>query len=154
MHIPVNHHLRPLYRVLTGLAGLYVLIFGIIGVGRTGGLPLFAEPHHYQLPWVLGLRTNPAFAMLSIGAGIALLVATVIGRNIDYYINLTAAVVFGVSGLAMMTLLQTDANFLGFSMVNCIVSFLLCMLTFAAALYGRTGTPAQAEAERLSQHGH
>jgi hypothetical protein len=152
MHIPINHHLRPLYRVLTGLAGLYVLVFGIVGASRSAGLPLFADPRHETLPWVLGLRTNPAFSYLSIGAGIALLAGAVIGRNVDHYINLIAGGVFLLSGMAMMLLLQTDANFLGFSMSNCVVSFILGLVTLAAGLYGRTGSAEQAEVEYAYQH--
>ena len=152
MHIPINHHLRRLYRVLTGLAGLYVLVFGIAGASRSAGLPLFADPHHETLPWVLGLRTNPAFSYLSIGAGIALLAGAVIGRNVDHYVNLVAGGVFLLSGMAMMTLLQSDANFLGFSMSNCVVSFILGLVTLAAGLYGRSGTAEHAEAEYAYQH--
>jgi predicted PurR-regulated permease PerM len=31
-HTPVNHPLRPFYRVLSGLVGLYVVLFGILGL--------------------------------------------------------------------------------------------------------------------------
>ena len=43
-HNPVNHPLRPLYRVLGGLSGLYVLLFGVLlwkhwlGVPRSIGV--------------------------------------------------------------------------------------------------------------------
>ena len=43
-------------------------------------------------------------------------------------------------GMLMLGLLRTDANFLGFSMTNCIVSFVLGTIVFAAGLYGRTRT--------------
>ncbi|HEU5109531.1 MAG TPA: DUF4383 domain-containing protein, partial [Micromonosporaceae bacterium] len=75
-HTPVNHPLRPLYRVLAGLTGLYVLLFGIIGVMETAGTELFGHPSAYAL----GLRTNLAFSIISIVAGLIIVVATVIGR--------------------------------------------------------------------------
>ena len=138
-HLPVNHPLRPLYRVAAGLVGLYVLVFGIAGFTKTRGTPLFA---HTNLPWVLGLRTNLAFALLSIVGGAVLLVCTVIGRNLDFLAYLVGGVVFMGVGMLMLGLLRTDANFLGFAMTDCVVSLVFGMLVFAAGLYGRSGSPA------------
>src|SRR3982074_2269112 len=111
-HIPINHPLRPLYRALSGLSGLYVLIFGIVGYIRTSDLDFFAR--HGE--WVLGLRTNPAFSVLSIVAGAAVLAGALIGRNLFPLLNLAAGIVFLIAGIVMMLLLQTDANILAFSM--------------------------------------
>jgi hypothetical protein len=86
-HIPVNHPLRRLYKTLTALAGLYILIFGIVGLTRTSGMALFSQSN---LPWVLGLRTNLAFAILSVLGGIVMLAAVVIGRNFDHYMEIAA----------------------------------------------------------------
>ncbi len=134
-HLPVNHRLRPLYRAVAGLVGSYVLAFGIVGFTRTRGTPLFA---HTDLPWVLGLRTNLAFALLSILAGAVLLVCTVIGRNLDFLAYFVGGVVFMAVGMLMLALLQTDANVLGFTVTNCVVSLVFGMAVFAAALYGRS----------------
>jgi hypothetical protein len=142
-HIPINHPLRPVYRVLSGLSGLYVLIFGLIGFIRTSDLDFFTR--HGE--WVLGLRTNLAFSVLSIIAGAAVLAGAVIGRNLFVLVNLAAGVVFLVAGMAMMTLLQTDANFLAFSMINCIMSFIFGLLFLAAGLYGKVGSPEDEDAE-------
>jgi hypothetical protein len=148
-HIPVNHPLRRLYKTLTALAGLYILIFGIVGLTRTSGMALFSQSN---LPWVLGLRTNLAFAILSVLGGIVMLAAVVIGRNFDHYMEIAAGGVFIFVGLLMLALLQTDANFLGFSMVNCIVSFILGMVVFAAGLYGKTGSEDDVAAEEAFRH--
>ena len=78
-HYPVNHPLRPLYRVLAAIAGLYVLVFGVVGVVRAGGAPVFDRSDMV----VLGLRTNLAFALMSIGAGAVILLAWFVGRNVD-----------------------------------------------------------------------
>jgi hypothetical protein len=139
-HIPVNHPLRPLYRVLAALVGIYTLIFGIVGFTQTQGKPLFAQSN---LPWVLGLRTNLAFALLSVGGGAVLLLAVIIGRNLDYFVNIVGGLIFMVVGMLMLGLLQTDANFLGFTVTNCIVSFILGTIVFTAGLYGRTGSESQ-----------
>jgi hypothetical protein len=60
--------------------------------------------------------------------------------------------VFTFVGLLMLALLQTNANFLGFSMVNCIVSFVLGMVVFAAGLYGKTGSETDVAAEEAFRH--
>ena len=153
LHLPINHHLRPLYRTLAGLGGLYVLVFGIMGFGASRGLPWFAQPHTDHLPWVLWLRTNPAFSVLSILTGLAIVVAAVVGRNLDHYLFLAAGAVFLLAGMAMMVLLQTDLNLLGFSMANCVVSFILGLVVFAAGLYGRSGPTEAADDEEARRHG-
>jgi hypothetical protein len=134
-HLPVNHHLRPLYRVLAALCGLYVLIFGIAAVAQTAESTLFA---HDGTPTVLGLRGNRAFALLSIVAGLVVIAAAVVGGMIDRWVNLVGGVVFLAAGMATMTLLQTNLNLLGFTMTTCIVSFAIGLVLFAAGLYGRT----------------
>jgi hypothetical protein len=148
-HIPINHPLRPLYRVLTALAGLYILIFGIIGATKSGGQSLFDQNH---LHWVLGLRTNLAFAILSIVAGVVIMIAVFIGRNIDHYLDIGAGLTFILVGMLMLGLLQTDANFLGFSVVNCVVSFVIGIVVFAAGLYGKTGSDKDVAEEESFRH--
>jgi hypothetical protein len=136
-HLPVDHPLRNLYRILAAVVGVAVLGFGIVGFTRTRGTALFAQDH---LPWVLGLRTNLAFALLSIVSGAVLLVCALVGRNLDHVVNFLGGIVFMAVGMLMLGLLRTDANFLGFSMTNCVVSFVLGTVVFAAGLYGRTST--------------
>jgi hypothetical protein len=84
-----------------------------------------------------------AFALLSIVAGAGLLLSTVIGGNLDYLVNLVGGVAFMVVGMLMLSLLQTDANILGFTVTNCIVSFVLGSIVFTAGLYGRVAVPAE-----------
>jgi Domain of unknown function (DUF4383) len=139
-HIPINHRLQPIYRFLAALAGAYVLAFGIVGVIRTAGKPFFDQVNATE---VLGLRTNLAFAILSIVAGVVVLGGALIGRNVDHFINIVAGIVFLVAGMLMMTLLQTNADFLNFQMATCIVSFVIGIVLFTSGLYGRTGTNAE-----------
>jgi Na+/melibiose symporter-like transporter len=149
-HIPVNHHLRPLYRTLAGLCGVYVLTFGIVAVVRTRSLPFLAQ---HGLPSSLGLRANQAFAILSIVVGAVLLVGALIGRNVDRWINLVGGVIFLVAGLAMMVLLQTERNYLGFTMATCIVSFVIGMFLLTAGLYGKVGSVGDVDREERWRHG-
>jgi Domain of unknown function (DUF4383)/Short repeat of unknown function (DUF308) len=143
-HFPVNHPARPLYRLFSGLVGLYILVFGLIGVVSCWGEPLFNRDGQ----WVLGLRTNLAFALVSVLFGIFLLVGASRRRgNLGHYMNLTAGVVFLVTAITMMTVLQTDANFLNFSMSTVIVSMVFGLLLLATGLYDKVGPPEHAHAE-------
>src|SRR4051812_44163964 len=121
-HFPINHHLRPLYRLLCVVAGLYMLVFGVVGFVQTSGNQ-FAGTEGAE--WVLGLRTNPAFSLLSLVAGVVVLGANLVGRNLAHNVNQLAGIVLTVVGMAMLALMQTEANFFAFSMVNVIVTFIL-----------------------------
>jgi Domain of unknown function (DUF4383) len=149
-HIPINHPLQPLYRVLAGLIGVYLIVFGIAGVIKTRDLPAFAQ---HGLPWVLGLRANLGFAILSIVVGLIVLSAAFIGGKASEWTNMIAAIVFLVAGITMMALMQTDLNLLGFTMTTCIVSFVIGLVLFTAALYGKTGTADDIRKEEAFRHG-
>ena len=146
-HTPVNHPLRPLYRVIAGLVGIYVLLFGIVGLVQTSGTDFFGNPPEYAL----GLRTNLAFSVISIVAGVVILGATAIGRNVDHRVNQIAGYAFAIMGALMLALLQTDANFLNFSVATCIVSFVISLVLLTAGLYSKVGSTADVEAEKAFQ---
>jgi hypothetical protein len=147
-HIPVNHPLRPLYRTLAGLVGAYVLIFGIIGLFMTWGNPFFGR----ESIWVLGLRTNLAFSLMSIVFGAIILFGAVKGGNFAHFLNLTVGIIFMVAALGMMTLMQTDMNFLNFSMSTVIISMVFGLVFLATGLYDKVGTPEDADAEDQFRH--
>lgn len=132
-HVPVNHPLRPLYRVLAGLTGLYILVFGVVGALQTSGTGLFDRPDEYAL----GLRTNFGFALISIAAGLIIIGITAYGRNVDFVGNQIAGYSFAVMGMLMLALLRSDANFLNFSMATCIVSFVISLVLLAAGCYSK-----------------
>lgn len=148
-HLPINHPLRGFYRFLAALAGLYVLVFGVVAFTKTKDQPLFDQDH---LSWALGLRSNLAFAIISIIAGAVILVGALLGRNIDHFINLWGGGIFMIMGIVMLLLISGDANFLGFSMSNCIVSFIIGTVLVISGLYGKTGTTEQAKAEEVFRH--
>ncbi|GAA4907583.1 uncharacterized protein DUF4383 [Stackebrandtia albiflava] len=150
-HLPINHPLRPLWRILAFLAGAYILVFGIIGFiqARAEGIGWFAQENQ---PTVLWLKANPAFALMSIIVGGVVVLGALIGRNIDRWINLLAGGVFILAGMAMMAVLRTDVNFLGFTMSACITSFILGLVMLAAGLYGRVGSAAERRVEEERRH--
>jgi hypothetical protein len=148
-HLPKNHVLRPFYRILALAAGVYCLIFGIVGALRTHGHSIFA-----QVPVrALGLRTNLAFALLSVLVGLVVIGATAVGRNVDRNVNIVLGPGFIVMGLAMMTVMRTSANVLNFGMSTCVVSFVIGLALFAGGLYGEEAPPEQALAEEQHRRG-
>ncbi|GAA1835822.1 hypothetical protein GCM10009682_62400 [Luedemannella flava] len=138
-HLPTNHHLRPLYRLLALVSGGYVLAFGIIGLMQTSGAELFDQA---STTTVLGLRTNPAFAYASIGVGILVLLSALVGRNLDFYVYSLVGLGFQVVGMFMLAFLRTDANYLNFSVATCVVSLVIGLVLFTAGLYSRVGARA------------
>lgn len=148
MHLPINHRLAGFYRFLAALAGLYVLVFGILGVIRTAGDSLFDRGDVV----VLGLHTNLAFSLLSVVVGVIVLVGAAIGRNFAHYLNLFAGGVFLAAGIVMLLLLETDANFLNFTVATCVASFLIGTFLVLAGLYGKSGSAQEARHEDEFRH--
>jgi hypothetical protein len=148
MHLPINHRLSGFYRFLSALAGIFLLVFGIVGAAQTGGDPLFDRAD----VTALGLRTNLAFSILSIVVGLIVLLGAFIGGNLAHYLNLAAGGVFWLSGLVMLVLLQTEANIFNFQVATCIVSFLIGTLLVLAGLYGKRGTAEEERAEDDFRH--
>jgi hypothetical protein len=142
-HIPVNHPLAPVFRVLAGAAGAYVLAFGVIGAMTTWGRPIFERDGTV----VLGLHTNLAFSLLSTVVGAVVLGGVIIGGNLAHWINMIGGGVFLLAGLAMLALMQTDANLLNFSVATCVVSYGIGLAMLLSGLYDKVGPPEAAEAE-------
>lgn len=149
-HFPLNHHLRPLYRGLAGLTGGYLLAFGAVGIAETAGTDLFAQDPELT---ALGLATNRAFAVLSVLAGLLVLGAAVIGRNVDRGVNLWVGPGFLIAGTAMLALTNTDANVLNSSVATAIVSYIIGLVLLTAGLYGKVGTADDAHAEEQFRTG-
>ncbi|MEV1143832.1 DUF4383 domain-containing protein [Micromonospora sp. NPDC049799] len=147
-HFPVNHPARPIYRVLAGLIGLYILVFGVWGVALTVGDPLFDRGDN----WALGLRTNLAFSLASVAFGIVLMIGASRRGNLGHYMNLTAGIVFLATSILMMSVLQTSANFLNFSMSTVIVSMIFGLVLLGTGLYDKVGPEEHAEAERRNRN--
>jgi hypothetical protein len=146
-HYPLNHHLRPTYRFLAGLAGLYLLLFGLIGIAVTWGDPFF----HRGSDWVLGLRANPAGGWLATVLAVLVLAAVLLGGNLLHQLN----VVLGWATLAVamlqMTVIQTDANALNASMVNVIALTIIGLVVLLSGLYGKVGSAGDSGASHAAR---
>ncbi|MBZ3903430.1 DUF4383 domain-containing protein [Streptomyces griseiscabiei] len=133
-HLPVDHRLSRVYRFGAGLMGLFLVVFGILGlVGDVGWFDTGGDE-------VVGLNTNGTLSVLSIAVGLLLLVGMVIGGNFASTLNMTLGVLFILSGFANMALLDTDSNFLAFRIQNVLFSFVVGILLMTFGMYGRVGT--------------
>lgn len=141
-HNPVNHPARPIYRAIGGLTGLYLVVFGALGLIETAGQDFFAQDDTA----VLGQGTNLANSVVLLVAGVLILVGTLLGRNIDIAIDKVFAYGFMVLGLAELAVLRTDANFLNFSMFTVIVIMTLGTVLLMVAMYGKVGTEDEQKA--------
>jgi hypothetical protein len=148
-HIPINHPLRPLYRAVAGLVAIWLLVFGAVGLNEAQEGGWFARGD-----WsVMGVPTNRAFAVASLAAGAVILVATVVGRNVDRFVYLAGGIGFLVAGTLEMAVLRTDANVFNFSITTSIVSYVIGLILLTAGLYGKSGTTEEAAAEEAFRHG-
>jgi hypothetical protein len=139
-HTPLNHPLRPLYRVLSALAGIYLLLYGIVGLIMTSGDDVTGVAPHR----ILGQGGNLLWSIVSLVLGAVVLLGSVVSRNLDAAIDRYlgwALLVIGAYGLATG---RTDADFLGFTVSTVVVTFLVGLVLIVSALYLTTG-PESAE---------
>lgn len=142
-HIPINHPLRPVYRLLAGLAGLYLFAVGLFGLLRSWGSPPFARDG----VWVLGLRFNLASALLFTLLGAVIVAAALIGGQTEHLTNLASGGILLGIGFVALALLRFG-NFLNFSMTNVIVSFVLGLLMMTAGMYDKVGATEESRTGR------
>ncbi|MDG4833425.1 DUF4383 domain-containing protein [Solwaraspora sp. WMMD1047] len=142
MHNPVNHPAQPIYRAIGGLIGIYLVIFGVLGVVETGGGELFAQDDTA----VLGQGSNFGFSIISVLLGVLLLVAAGIGRNIDVAVNTWLGYGLMALGLLALAFLRTDVNYLNFSIATVVVVMILGQVLLVAGMYGRVGSDDESRA--------
>ncbi|MEU1683517.1 DUF4383 domain-containing protein [Micromonospora zamorensis] len=141
-HTPVNHPARPIYRAIGGLTGLYLVVFGVLGIIASMGDEIFAQDDTR----VLGQGTNLGFSLLSVLLGIIVLVGTALGRNIDVAINQWLAYALMVIGLAGLAFIRTDANIFNFSITTVVVVLAASLVLLMVGMYGKVGSEDEAEA--------
>ncbi|MEU8253995.1 DUF4383 domain-containing protein [Micromonospora inaquosa] len=141
-HTPVNHPARPIYRAIGGLTGLYLVVFGVLGIIASTGNEILAQDDTR----VLGQGTNLGYSLLSVLLGIVVLVGTALGRNIDVAINQWLAYSLMVISLAGLAFIRTDANIFNFSITTVVVVMAAALVLLMVGMYGKVGTEDEAEA--------
>ena len=148
-HTPVNHPLRPLYRALGGVVGIYLIVFGITGIIVTAGDGLFGTAGDR----VLGQGANLFWSIVTLALGAIVLVATVLGHNVDSEVGKYAGwamLVVGTYGLAVE---RTDANVLDFTISTVIVTYLVGLVLIMTGLYSRIAPAQESGAPRPVREG-
>ncbi|MEV1329087.1 DUF4383 domain-containing protein [Micromonospora costi] len=141
-HTPVNHPARPIYRAIGGLTGLYLVVFGVLGVIESAGNEFFAQDDTQ----VLGQGTNLGFSLVSILLGVVVLAGTALGRNIDVMINQWLAYVVMAVSLAGLAFIRTDANIFNFTVITVIVLMVAGLVLLMVGMYGKVGSDEEKEA--------
>ncbi|MFC6015056.1 DUF4383 domain-containing protein [Plantactinospora solaniradicis] len=141
-HNPVNHPARPIYRAIGGLTGVYLVLFGVLGIVETSGGEFFAQDDTQ----VLGQGTNLGNSVISIVLGLVILAATLIGRNVDVALNKPLGYALMALGLAGLAVLRTDANYLNFTIATTIVIMIIGQVLLLAGMYGKVGSDEDSKA--------
>ena len=148
-HTPVNHPLRPLYRALGGAAGAYLIVFGIAGIAATAGDGLFGTAGHR----VLGQGANLFWSIVALALGAAVLVAAVLGRNVDSAVDTYAGWAMLVVGSYGLAVERTDANVLDFTVATVVVTYLVGLVLIMTGLYSTIAPADESSAPRPVREG-
>jgi hypothetical protein len=143
-HNPVNHPLRPIYRALGALIGLYFVVFGVVGAIVTAGDGLFAR----DTDRVLGQGGNLAWSILSIVIGAVVLVATALGRNLDVAVDKYVGWGLLVVGSFALAAIRTDVNVFNFSIATVVVTYLAGLVLIMTSYYSKVADEQDTSAPR------
>jgi hypothetical protein len=146
-HLPLNHELRGLYRTIMAVGGVVLALFGILWIVANGS-PIGGDGE-----LVLGLRGNGTFGSLSLLMGVALVVSTVIGRNVDHWLGFLLAALCMVIGVLELALIRTTPQPFGLSAGTCIALLGFGAVIICASSYVGTGPDAEAR-HRAHAAGH
>jgi hypothetical protein len=148
-HTPVNHPLRPIYRIVGFIVGAYLVAYGVIGLIATSG-EAFTGPGIR----VLGQGSNMLWSIVSLAVGGLVLLGTVVGKNIDVVVDQYLGWGLLVLGSYELCVLRTDdVNFFGFTMSTVVVTYLAGLLLITVSLYSKTAPRSQAGAPRQVREG-
>jgi hypothetical protein len=143
-HNPVNHPLRPLYRAIGALTGVYLILFGIVGLIVTSGDGLFGTAGHR----VLGQGANLFWSIVSLVLGVIVVAVTALGRNLDTEVDKFIGWGLLVVGSYSLAANRTDANFLDFTIATVVVTYLVGLLLIMTGLYSKAAPPQDAGRSR------
>ncbi|MFJ9771910.1 DUF4383 domain-containing protein [Kitasatospora sp. NPDC101157] len=131
----VDRRLALVWRVGAGLGGIFLIVFGSLGLADHPG---FLSTHGDR---IAGLSTNGTLAVLSIVAGAVLVLGAVVGGNFASNLNMIVGVLFVLSGFYGLTVLgRPDANILNFRMSNVLFAFVFGIVVTTFGMYGRVSS--------------
>jgi hypothetical protein len=148
-HNPVNHPLRPIYRVLGFVVGAYLVVFGVVGLFQTGG-DSFTGNTGVR---VLGQQSNLLWSIITLILGAIVLLTTLLGRNLDTQADKFIGWGLLVFGSFELATTRTDASFFGFSIATVVVTYLVGIVLITVSLYSKVAPASQAGAPRQVREG-
>jgi hypothetical protein len=126
-----SHPIHTLHRVSIGCLGLFLLLFGMLGLTRHLG---FLSSHGAI---VMGLSTNGLLATISVVVGLVLAAASVRGGPTASMVGIVFGIIFLISGLANILVLGSAMNMLAFRLSNVIFSLAVGTVLLFIGAYGR-----------------
>jgi hypothetical protein len=128
---PSASRLDLVHRIGAAVLGVGLGVFGILGfIDRLEFLALHGKV-------VLGLASNGLLSTISLIVGAVLLGAALRGGRISSTITVVVGLLFLLSGLLNLAVLDTKINFLAFRLSNVVFSFIAGMLLLFLGAYGR-----------------
>lgn len=128
---PSGRRLDLVHRIGAAVLGFGLCVFGALGVAdRLEFLAVRGEV-------VLGLASNGLLSAISLIVGGVLIGAAVRGGRSSSTITVVVGLLFLLSGLANLAVLDTELNLLAFRMSNVIFSFIAGMMLLFLGAYGR-----------------
>ena len=138
--LPVNHPLHGVYRVAAGLVGVLLAVFGLLGLLLSGD--------------ILRIPASTMFSVLILVAGLVLIGAAMVGGNVAAQANAYVGALLIVVGLiGLLSMGESDSNFLDVSMADVILLFLAGMVLLAAGFYGQVGSDTHESEARANARG-
>ncbi len=131
LHSPPGSRLDLVHRIGAAVLGAGLCLFGILGfVDRLKFLAL-------QGKVVLGLAENGLLATISVVVGVVLIGAALRGGRVSSTITVVVGLLFLLSGVLNLFVLETKFNLLAFRLSNVVFSIIAGMLLLFLGAYGR-----------------
>lgn len=130
-YLPPEHPLNRFYRIAAAVFGACLMAFGVLGLANR--VPLFTTDGVD----VLGLSSNGLLAVVSIVVGAILVAAAAWGGPVASTTTAAIGVLFFLSGLINLGLLNTPWNVFAFEMRNVLFSFVAGLVLMFFGFYGR-----------------
>ena len=131
MHVDLGERVLVVHRVGAVLVALVLLVFGLLGFA--GGLAYFSTTGEQ----VLGLSSNGLLSTISVVTAAVLIAAAVRGPRIASTVMMAVGVLFLVSALANLAVLNSSFNLLAFRLTNVFFSIGAGLLLLLLGAYGR-----------------
>jgi hypothetical protein len=132
-HLPVDHPLVPVYRVLGALTGLFLIVFGVVGWSKSSG-DKFTDSTGVR---VLGMHANGLLSVLSLAAGVLLVLGALRGGNLGAAVNFFLGCLYTFAGLGGLAIERTSLNVFAYTVGDLVFSMVVGFILLAAGMYGQ-----------------